>query len=633
MSLEDLNDQLHSRDSHLDKARFGMHEEHTEEELSKEREAFQKKEEWQSPTQEIYLVSPDVAKARKKKLVIAAWSVGTLVVLGTAAFVGYLYLKRQSAVSVSVTGPASVASVEEVGFKVNYENQSWSEADNVTLTLTLPESFRIKTTPEMKMVGKRVEISLGALPRGITKTLPLNGQFYGGKGEKGTIEAVLRYTPKGTSSQYETKSQLEVTLATSPLLFEASAPSEVASGQAVDYVINYENQSPEIFHNLRVIATYPEDFQYISSEGATVESNNTWLLADLKPHQTGKIVIHGNLGGVKESAKTFTAKIGILQGDNTLLTYNTIEKKTQIIGTPLTISQLVNGNNDAVVNPGDTLRYTLKYKNDSAIGMRDVIVMLGIDTNFLDVSRLELTNGFYDQTAKKIIWKASDIPALAQLEPGQAGEIIFTIPVVKEFPAGSNPKNIVIRSMATIDSPDVKTTLTGNKTIASNLLQLKVGALVGLQITPYFTGSAFQNSGPVPPVVGSETTYTLKTKVSSSSNDLTQARIRLVMPSGVVYKGVSSPSGETVEYNERTNELIWQIGVLAAGKEKQFEFQVGITPNASQVNKDVELMRAATFTAKESFTQKEVKTEKQAVTNFLQDDKGVTDQSGVVKNP
>ena len=34
MSLEDLNQQLHSRDTHLDKARFVVHKEHTSEEMA-----------------------------------------------------------------------------------------------------------------------------------------------------------------------------------------------------------------------------------------------------------------------------------------------------------------------------------------------------------------------------------------------------------------------------------------------------------------------------------------------------------------------------------------------------------------------------------------------------------------------
>ncbi len=632
MGLEDLNQQLHSRDTHLDKARLAMHEEHTAEEIAEERQAFQKKEEWQvAPKQEIYLVSPDVKKARLKKLYIALGSLAALLILGGAGFAGYTYFNRQSAVDLSIDGPASVASAERVSFDLTYANNSWNEIENTTLTLVLPGTFQIEMTPEMKKSGQRIEIPVGGVARGASKKLTISGKFYGGKGEKANFEAILRYTPKGTSSQFDTKATFQAILATSPLLFEVGAPSELATGQELDYVITYENRSPETFRNLRVVAKYPEDFQYLSSDTAPSEGNATWLLPELKPNQSGKIVVHGSLGGMRDTAKTFSATIGILQGDNSLFTYNTVEKRTQMIATPLVISQLVNGNNDIVADPGESLNYVISYKNDSSLGMRDVIVTLTLDTTYLDISKLQLGEGFYDQNTKKIIWKASDIPALARLEPGQSGTISFSVPVVREFPTNTNPKNITIRSLATIDSPDVKTTLTGNKTIGSNLLQVKVGALVALQVVPLFSGDHITNSGPLPPVVGSETTYTVRTKVASSSNDLSQARMTFVLPSGVVYKEKSYPGGETVEWNARTNELIWQVGILASGKEKEFQFQVAITPNASQVGKDVELVKTATFTAKESFTKKDVTTQRSEIKNSLHEDKGVTETNGFVK--
>jgi uncharacterized repeat protein (TIGR01451 family) len=304
-----------------------------------------------------------------------------------------------------------------------------------------------------------------------------------------------------------------------------------------------------------------------------------------------------------------------------------------MIATPLVISQLVNGNNEIVANPGEVLRYVINYKNESALGMRDVIVTLTLDTTYLDIALLQLSSGFYDQNSKKITWKASDIPALARLEPGQSGEIAFSVPVVREFPASANAKNISIRSLATIDSPDVKTTLTGNKTIGSNSLQVKVGALVALQVVTFFGGTQIPNSGPIPPVVGSETTYTIRTKVASSSNDLSQARMKFVLPGGVVYKENSHPSGETVEWNARTNELIWEVGILASGKEKEFQFQVGITPNASQAGRDVELVKTATFDAQESFTKKAVKTERREIKNSLYRDDPSAEKSGIVKSP
>ena len=633
MSLEDLNQRLHSRDTHLEKGRLIVNEEHSGDEIAQEKEAFQKADDWQtSPTQEMYLISPDVKKARKKKMYIALGTVVTLLILGGAGFAGYTFLKRQNAVSVQINGPKSVASSERVSFDINYSNSSLGEIRDSVLILTLPESFQIEADPKMSVTGRRVEVKLDNLLSGENGKVALLGKFYGGKGDKATLDVVLRYTPKGSSSQFESKDTFELTLATSPLFFEVEAPSETGSGQELDYVVTYENKSPETFRNLRVVAAYPDDFQYLSSTVAPSSSDNEWYLPELKPNQGGKIVIHGSLAGEKDTAKTLKVTIGILQGDNSLFAYNSLEKRTQIVASPLTISQEVNEGTEVVANPGDSLRYVIRYKNASAIGMREVVITESIDTDYLDVSQLALDHGAYDQNTKKITWRASDIPELARLDPGQSGELRFTIPVLKTLPLESGKaRDLAIRSLATIDSPDVKSALAGNKIIGSNLLQVKLGALIALSTTTYYGATAFPNSGPLPPVVGSETTYTVKTKVESSSNDLTQSKVTFVLPSGVVYKEKSSPGDETVTFNVRTNELTWEIGTLNPRKEKVLQFQVGITPNSSQVGRTIDLIKKATFYAKESFTKKEVMTERGALTNGLNEDNTVPDKNGAVK--
>ncbi len=633
MSLEDLNQRLHSRDTHLEKGRLIVSDERSAEEITQEKEAFQKVDDWQtSPTQEMYLISPDLKKARKKKFYIALGSIVFLGILGAAAYAGYIFLQRQNAVSVEISGPKSVASAERVSFDISYANSSFGETKDNILALTIPENFQIEADPKMTVTGRHVEIKLDNILPGSKGKVSLMGKFYGGKGDKVVLDALLRYTPKGASSQFESRTSFDITLATSPLFFEVEAPSEVGSGQEMDYVVTYENKSPETFRNLRIVADYPDDYQYLSATVPPSEGDNAWFIAELKPNQSGKIVIHGSLAGEKDTAKTLKATIGVLQGDNSLFAYNSLEKRTQIAASQLTISQEVNEGTEVVVNPGDSLRYVIRYKNTSALGMREVVIAESLDTTYLDVSRLALEHGAYDQNTKKITWRASDIPELARLEPGQGGEIRFTIPVLKTLPVeAGRAKDLTIRSLATIDSPDVKSVLAGNKIIGSNLLQVKVGALVALSTTVYYGATAFPNTGPLPPVAGSETTYTIKAKVESSSNDLTQSKVTFVLPSGVVYKEKSSPGDETVSFNTRTNELTWEIGTLNPRKEKVLQFQVAITPNSSQVGRDVELLKGTNFYAKENFTKKEVMTQRKTLSNNLSEDNTVSDQSGVVK--
>lgn len=638
MSLEDLNQKLHGRDAHLDRTRLVPKDVHTSGEISAEQAAFQQRDVWQSnlplgtaEKNDIYIVNAQTVK-RKKWL---WWGVGgfvTLLVVGALGFLGYTFWERQSAVTVSIEGPQNVASAEPVSFRVAYQNDSWTSVSDMTLTLTLPETFQPEVTPGLVVTGRKAEVKLGDLEKNGTGQYELKGKFYGSKGQKGNIDATLRYMPQATSSHFETKTTLGVTLATSPLLFEIEGPLELVNGQELDYVVTYENRSNETLNNLRIALTYPTGFQFLSADQKTESGNNNWYLSSLAPNQKGKIVVHGLLSGSRDEFKRLQGKVGILQGDGTIQVYSETERATKMIASPLSLSQTVNGQTDVTIFPGDLLAYSLKYRNDAAIGMRDVVITQSIDTTYLDVAKLTLDSGAYDPTSKQIIWRAADVKELAQLARGQEGELTFTIPVLSSFTLSPETgKSIVIRSLATIDSPDVPAITLGNKIIGSNTLLLKLGALAGFQVTPFYTDKFEPNSGPLPPVVGQETTYTVRLRIDNSSNDLAQSRAVVAFPSGVRYKGKSFPRDATLSLNERTNELTWEIGTVSPSTPRELVFQVAVTPNESQIGKAVELVKRATFTAKDTFTNREVRSEKTGVTNQLGEAESGTEKSGVVR--
>lgn len=634
MSLEDLNEQLHGRDAHLDRARLTPQEDHTAEEIAREQVAFQQADDWRTAApkveKDVYIVNP---KSNKRKKILR-WSLGILgaaLVLGAAAFAAYTFFQRQSAVGIKIEGPQNVASAEPVSFTVIYTNDSWSEISDATLSFTLPNAFHPDTVPGLAVTGRKAEVKIGTVAPGTAGKFLLPGKFYGSKGEEMTLEAVLRYTPLSTSSHFESKAVLPLIIATSPLQFEIDAPLELVSGQELDYVITYENRSNETFNNLRVVLEYPAGFQFMSADQKMESGENSWYFPALAPKQSGKIVVHGLLSGSRDEFKRIKGEIGIRQGDATLLVYNSAERATKMIASPLSISQTVNGKTNVTVLPGDTLSYSIKYRNDAEIGLRDVIITQSIDTTYLDVSRLKLSSGAYDPATKKIIWRASDIQGLAKLSPGEGGELSFSIPVLDAFDLNKDTgSSIAIRSIATIDSPDVPAITAGNKIIGSNVLLVKLGALIGFQVIPFYTDVYEPNSGPVPPMVGQETTYTIRLRVDNSSNDLTQSRVLVAFPSGVSYKGKSFPRDAVLSFNERTNEVTWDMGTVSPGTPRELSFQVSITPNASQAGAPVDLVRRAVFTAKDTFTNREVRSEKGATNNQLGDAETGSQKSGQV---
>lgn len=624
MSLKDLNETLHSRDAHMDRAREHVPYDPLEPEDKQPVIEFTNTEEWKEPEQKRspFEFLGETAEIRRKRVALVlggmaliALMIGAVVKIRSALF-------DESNVGVSISGPKSTASAEMVTFSIHYENKNWGSLENALLVVSYPDAFRLEAAENMNVSGTRVEIPLGSIARNTQGKTQITGKFYGSRGDLVTLKAVLRYSPHNVSSVLEKETQFGVSVGSSPLFLEISAPLEMATGQDVEYVVDYANRGDVDFSNLRVKMEYPEGFHFVSAEPRPSEGDSVWYAGNMQANASGKIVIRGVMTGVKDEYKRITGMAGFFQGDGKFIAYTDNTRQTKIIASPLSVIQTVNGLKELSARLGDKLSYVINYRNDGDLGLRDVIITAEIDPTFLDVSSLSIKNGAYDAARKLIVWKASDVPELARLDPGEQGQVSFTVRV-PEIPPQSIDKNFSVRSVAKIDSPDIPTPIGSNKVIGSNTMYVKLQSVVRVGTSVYYTDDALPNTGPIPPRVGEETTYTIRVKTSNLLNDVTQSRLSLLLPTGVKYTGQSLPRSETVHYNERSNEMDWEIGTLLPGDKnaRELAFQISVTPQPNQVGKNLILVNSLSFSGKDSYTGEDAKEEKEAVENQIPNDK------------
>ncbi|MEI8096819.1 MAG: hypothetical protein WCG73_01785, partial [Candidatus Moraniibacteriota bacterium] len=489
MALQDLNEKLYGRDIHL-----GRVEQHTsfdpELKIAKPdiQEQFQKKESWREPVNidPARVVAEQTRRRRVKITAIVLGGLAAILLVGGIVFKMRSMLFDESRVALSLSGPKDVASVEETTFTVTYANNNGGELDNVTLTLLYPETFHLQPENTMQVNGSRAEISLGKIASNASGKVSLKGKFYGSKGDTLNLQAILKYSPGNVSSLLEKVSQFTVTVATSPLSLEVTAPLEIVTGQDIEYVVDYSNKSDIPFSNLRVKLDYPEGFQFVSADPKPSEGNAVWYVGNFDTNAKGKIVVRGVISGTQQEYKNIQGTIGFFRGDNTFVSYAENNRQTRIVASPLSLSQTVNGLVDIAVNTGDMLQYAIHYKNDGNIGLRDAIITAEIDPTFLDVTRLSVRNGSYDSARKMIIWKASDVPALGKLEVGAQGEVSFSVPVAEKISATSG-KNLLIKTVAKMDSLDIPTPIGSNKIIGSNTLFVKLKSFVNIDTSVVYT--------------------------------------------------------------------------------------------------------------------------------------------------
>jgi len=568
---------------------------------------------------------------RKKMLKTIGIAVGAIAAIALILVVVYQVRKslfNESRVVVSVNGPTEAKSGQLLTYEINYNNNNRASLEGATLRINYPEGFKPEDNSAYKAESPTVSVvDIGEIRGNENRKIIFSGKAYSPKGTLMYIKADLLYTPSNSSSQFDSKGQLGVNVTSTPMTLEIMAPQGMASGDALDYQVSYKNVGAEDFENIRIKVDFPDGFIFSKAEPAVSESANIWYIGHLSAGAEGKIVISGKLQGDRDQIKNVTAYIGTIdQGQ--FVSYNEEGTSTKIMASPLSISQIVNGSTNFSANAGDALGFEIHYRNDGDLGLRNVNIKESFDSLVLDYSTLEMDGGAYDTDNRTIEWKASDHPELASLAPGQGGVIRFSIRVKNVIPIeNDNTKNFVISSVVKIDSPDISTPLEMNKIIAGNRMDIKLKSKLIMDVKGYYNDPLISNSGPIPPTVGQETSYTIHLKAGNVSNDITDAKIDVVLPTGVVMTNVTYPADAKIVYNERTNSLTWTIGTMQVGEGilsslplREVAFQIKIKPSLDQAGEKVDLIKSASFSAKDSFTGDNLVAQSGSKTTLLTED-------------
>lgn len=570
-----------------------------------------------------------LAEGNKKTIKFGLMIIGGIIL--TVALVIGFYKIRQSffaeeRLTVFIEGPVETKSGKLITYEIKYKNDNRADLKNAALKISFPEDFKPEENANFKTEGTMVgTFNIGDIKGYSEGQMVFNGRAYSPKGNLIKIKAELSYTPSTVSSIFTADNQLIVNILSAPITIEVMAPQNISSQDEVNYLITYKNEGTESFENIRVKVDYPERFTFSNSNPRSSESNNIWYVGNLAGGQSGKITIVGKLEGNRDEIKTVKAMIGA-NNNSSFVSYNEENTQTKIVSSPLVISQAVNGLNSLNANAGDVLQFEINYRNEGNIGLCDVIVTERLDSPVLDYTTLDMRGGAYDSDSKTIVWKAADYKELKNLAPGQGGVIKFSIKVKNVIPVESaNDKNFVISSLAKIDSPDVPTPISMNKIISGNKMDIKLNSKLVLDVKGYYNDSNISNSGPLPPKVSEETTYTMHFILSNISNDVEGAKVETVLPTSVVMTGKIFPEGSPLEYNERMNSIVWRVGNLEAGtgvlsSRKEIAFQVKINPSPDQAGNEAPLMNESIFSARDTFTGESISARMSGkTTNLLED--------------
>lgn len=631
MSLKKIQEELYGQEVDPEVLRHPETEFDPRQNGKKAGESFGRPDSWEE--QKVFLGKEEKSIVKKGAYVLAA-------LLVFVFSLGAFYLIRDSffsndRVEVFIEGPTTIRSGSLVTYEIKYKNNNRANLENVVLRVSYPAEFKPDGNAKFKAEGTTSGIfELGAIRGNAEGKVVFNGRIYSAKGAFISLKADLAYKPSTTSGTFTKNGALQVNIESSPMSLEVIAPQNISSQDQVNYLITYKNNGQEVFDNIRIKIDYPERFTFSSADPRPLEGNNIWYIGEVPAGQSGKIVVSGKLEGNQDEVGTVRVLLGANE-DGQFVSYNEESAQTKIVTSPFIISQTVNELSSLNVSAGQNLNFEIKYKNQGTLGLRDVIVTEYLDSPVLDYQGLQTEGGYYDARNKTITWKASDHKELKNLAPGQEGKIKFSIQVKEVIPVfGGNDKNFVISSLVKIDSPDIPTPVHMNKIVAGNKMDLKLNSKLFLDIKGYYTDANIPNSGPIPPRIGEETTYTIHYFLSNVSNDITGAKVAAVLPTAVSMTGKIFPENAPLTYNERTNSVIWDVGNVEAGTgvltaPREVAFQVKIKPYVDQLGERAELLLPVNYSAKDTFTGESLSVISKGKTISLPEDPTVGDNSKV----
>lgn len=550
---------------------------------------------------------------QKHKKKITLFSIIAVSLLGIGLAIGFFYQLNQQRfsdkrVKLEITGSNQVRAGEEITYTLTYTNDNLVALKNSKITVEVPDAL---IDSSLDILGQtKSEIREYELPELAPKSkgeIKIKGRLIGELGSIHTMKATLNYMPTILTSSFDSKTEFATTISDSPVIIDIQAPLESVSGEVVNYNITVNNKGNNDLNNLELKLEYPEGFAFVSSSiVANGNSKNIFNIPKLKSKGTYSITVLGNLGGGQKDIKVIKAQVGeSRQGAFTL--YAGSQRATTLGSPYVDIVQTVNPN---IVSAGDNLKYTISFRNNTQVRIGEGSLRVQLDSKLLDLTRLDTRGADFDPSTNTIIWRANTVPQLKTFAPNEQGEVSFSVPVKKIIPIENfQDVNYIIKTNTTFESDEVPTTLGVNKILQGNSSEVKLATRIIPKASIFYKSkdSSIINSGPIPLKIAQSTSFTVNLEIQNLTNDVSGVVFKTSLPANVVWTGQSLASNGNITYNEKTKEIVWNVGKVPSNTGLlrplyRAVFQIAITPTINQLDQEPRLLNKIDYTAKDDFT-------------------------------
>lgn len=543
-------------------------------------------------------------------------------------------------IDILVSGPVSIAGGEQLPLEIEVKNNNNVDLKVVDLRLEYP--IGTKSAIDQSIDMPRYSEVLGDINIGKSEKRLVKSVLYGQENSTQTIKITVEYRVSGSNAIFSKEKDFDVLISSSPVNIIVTGPTDINANQLTDFSIDINSNSANIVKNLILKADYPFGFNLSSSNPKSISSDGSAFdLGDLAPGAKRNIRITGAIIGQDGEQRVFKFTVGIPnKDDNTVMETplavfsSTVTLKKSSIGLDTTING--DSGDQVAVNIGSKNKVDIVWKNNLAEKVYDMAVKINFNGQTLDEGSVNAVKGFYNSSDNSIIFDKTGNQLLSTVNPADEGDMQFDfstlVPSSKSyFSFGNSAIKLdisVLGNRAGADGSVQEVLYSGTKT-------LKISSSLNLLSKGFRTIGPFENSGPFPPQVDNETTYTITWTATDSFNNITGAKVSAFLPPNVRWTGYTSPDSENITYDKGTGEVVWNIGDMKSGvgasyPAKTVSFQVAITPSITQVNSEINLLNEATISGTDDYSQARLGEVKSPITTNITSDPAYVDNIGKV---
>ena len=548
-----------------------------------------------------------------------------LVMLAASLFFFFWKPTITNLIDLSVSlGNSRIKSGEPVRLTVNFTNNSKVNLTNVSLGLKLPEGFiidRTKTPVEL-FSNQSIFDGVKGIAPGASGQVELFGWFWSEPKQETRFIANLSYQPENKTSREQKFSSFTANLPESVLQSNLQIPTSVFANAPVKFTYTIKNSSDQKIDAI-AITTRLNGAQIDTVE--TKDSNNISL-----PPGGSKVIEGKFIAPNKSGDFTFTINAYISANNHPIS--QTSNTQTLQTVSPQIISSAQILERPTFAEPGQTFPVEIKWENKSSVKLENITLHLTSNlAGVIDWKKTAVENNAKTET-NGIYFDSASRTRLADGSPKNSDTFTINVHLLPTFSLAA-VENAKLEIYPIMKAGTVEVT-GGNFSQEGARTNLPLSTEVNL-ITEarYYTPEGDQlGRGPLPPQVGKTTKYWIFVKINNTSNAIEDIVFSTSLPEGVQWSGKQSTTiGPQIVYNTANRSISWQYNSLPANSQTGLYFEVVVTPQASQVGKNIQLTNTLNLSATDEFIGKKFNQVRQPVFNTLnRNDQGFDSGSKVL---